>query len=222
MHEEFKSFVQTRWGVKDDWCGSVKQFTEDLRLWNKEVFGNIFYMKDILYQRLDIINTKMASIGISENLDKLRGELWSELEKLLAREEVIWLQYSKATWYVDGDRNTKYFHAVANGRRRRNKIEALKLESGECTYDAMEIMRMGSKSFEDLYMETNTYTGSLVFGCTYPRIDDVNLRIWGRSVEDNEIKRVLFDMGPLKAPGPDGFNPLFLLEPMGKGRNVST
>ena len=31
----------------------------------------------------------------------------------------------------------------------------------------------------------------------------------GRGVNEVEVKKALFDMGPLKAPGPDGLNPLF-------------
>ena len=97
-------------------------------------------------------------------------------------EEVMWMQYSRTKWYNEGDRNSKYFHVIANGRRRRNKILSLKLESGEWSYDPDEIMEMGRRFFENLYTSSEVYNGSLVYGCTYPRIDENSLSMLGRGV----------------------------------------
>jgi hypothetical protein len=51
-------------------------------------------------------------------VSKLRGELHS----LLAKEERLWRQRSRAEWLQAGDRNTRYFHCRATQRQRRNRV----------------------------------------------------------------------------------------------------
>lgn len=52
-------------------------------------------------------------------------EVKKEINETLIREEVIWIQRSRALWLKCGDRNTKFFHAIASQRQRRNRIEGL-------------------------------------------------------------------------------------------------
>ena len=49
-----------------------------------------------------------------------------ELHELLIAEEIFWLQQSHERWLLKGDRNTEYFHKIANGRKRKNTIHSLK------------------------------------------------------------------------------------------------
>ena len=44
-------------------------------------------------------------------------ELRAQLDRLLSQEEAKWKQTTKIDELVDGDCNTKYFHAKANGRK---------------------------------------------------------------------------------------------------------
>ncbi|KAK8328369.1 hypothetical protein V6Z11_A11G246800 [Gossypium hirsutum] len=48
------------------------------------------------------------------------------LDFLYAREESYWAQRSQSKWLREGDRNTRYFHAKATGRLKKNIIEKLK------------------------------------------------------------------------------------------------
>jgi hypothetical protein len=49
---------------------------------------------------------------------------------LLREEEIKWFQRAKMTKILKGDNNTKYFHMVANGKRRKTKIFHLEQDEG--------------------------------------------------------------------------------------------
>jgi len=52
------------------------------------------------------------------------------LATLLLQEENYWKQRSKVFWLANGDTNSKYFHASASARKRKNTIKKLRDSSG--------------------------------------------------------------------------------------------
>jgi hypothetical protein len=58
----------------------------------------------------------------------LNQSIKDRLAHLLREEEIKWFQRAKTTKTLKGDRNTKYFQAVANGKRRKTGI--FRLEQG--------------------------------------------------------------------------------------------
>lgn len=44
---------------------------------------------------------------------------------LLDQEEAYWHKRCHEEWLLKGDNNTKYFHKIANGRKRKNTIISL-------------------------------------------------------------------------------------------------
>ena len=57
-----------------------------------------------------------------------------ELEKMALLEEISWRQKLRAIWLKEGDKNTKFFHRLANSHRRYNSISSL-LINGEMSTD---------------------------------------------------------------------------------------
>ena len=66
------------------------------------------------------------SLTVEERLelDRIRGEL----EKASLLEEICWRQKSRVLCIREGDRNTKFFHRVANSHRRVNSIDSLMVD----------------------------------------------------------------------------------------------
>ena len=60
-------------------------------------------------------------------LKKIANE---RLAHLLREEEIKWYQRSKAKFLLEGDRNTIFYHLIANGKHRRQKTFQLKQEEG--------------------------------------------------------------------------------------------
>ena len=49
---------------------------------------------------------------------------------MILREEIHWRQKVRVKWVKKGDRNSKFFHKVVNGRRDRKFIKVLENERG--------------------------------------------------------------------------------------------
>jgi hypothetical protein len=75
---------------------------------------------------------KLASMqGDGNNPDvRQASELQRELQGQMEQEELRWRQRAKINWLVNGDRNSKYFHACANQRRKVNSIKKIRDERG--------------------------------------------------------------------------------------------
>jgi hypothetical protein len=66
---------------------------------------------------------------IPDNLESIEN-VEEETHHLLEMEELYWKQRAKCNWFQHGDRNTKFFHAWATERKRRNHIERIHDEVG--------------------------------------------------------------------------------------------
>ncbi|KAF7829553.1 ribonuclease H [Senna tora] len=148
LHDDFQNVVRNSW--QGDWYWSLNCFQDKVKIWNREVFGNIFRKKDQLLRRLQGIHNKLC-LGPSIFLSNLQEELWVEYENVLMQEEILWMQKSREQWIVNGDCNTRFFHTSTMIRRRRNKIEALKDDQGEWIYNAESLKNMAVQFYGNLY-----------------------------------------------------------------------
>ncbi|XP_057746261.1 uncharacterized protein LOC130965520 [Arachis stenosperma] len=139
QHKEFQPFLKNNWNRDLALDESIKVFVEKVKQWNHNIFENIFNQKRILLSRLKGIQNS-PRYGRSEFLDNLEDDLNKELEVILDREQMFWIQKSKETWMVEGDRNTKYYHNKAIIRRRRNKIFKLR-DSGGSWIDNLDNLK---------------------------------------------------------------------------------
>lgn len=62
------------------------------------------------------------NLGLLEDKVISRKSLLLELESLLRNEELFWKQKAKYKWLNEENGNTKFFHRIANGRKRKNLI----------------------------------------------------------------------------------------------------
>ena len=88
---------------------AVSKFTNKAKVWNRNVFGNLFHWKKCILARL-----RGVQIALSNNpnnfLVRLEQELRTELFEVLKLEEEYWAIKSRITWLVEGDRNITFYH----------------------------------------------------------------------------------------------------------------
>ena len=106
----------------------LKTLKEDLKLWNKQVYGDVGLKRQQLKCDLQSFNEKEGSSFLTPEERVLREVCKSELEKLALLEEVSWRQKSHVLWLKEGDNNTKFFHQMANFHRRNNYMERVEVD----------------------------------------------------------------------------------------------
>lgn len=152
------------------------------------------------------INRRL-SMGSDLHLKNLLQRLWGEYNEVLAQEELFWRQKARCDWARFGDRNTRFFHTTMITSRKRNKIEALTTDDGTMITDQRELKRTTVDYFHGLYEATGNL-GSLTTTTNFPRLERIDLDVLEGAFNDLEIREAIF-MGPLKAPSPNGLQPIF-------------
>lgn len=79
-----------------------------------------------------------------------------EIDGLIKNEKVAWRQKSRALWLKEGDRNTKFFHKVANAHKRLYNIDQLMVQ-GELTKEPTRIDGVIINFDQKLYSSLETY-----------------------------------------------------------------
>jgi exonuclease III len=188
---------------------AIHDFTNRVTIWNKQVFGNIFHRKKRLLARLNGIQ-KSLSIRPCPVLSNLETELTLQYQNILHLEEEYWSLKSRLQWTNLGDRNTAFFHLSTICRRHRNKIWCLKNSEGSWCHSTPDIKNLIRNHFVKIYTSEEIS----------PPISTSNPNLFS-SLSDNtcsllttpptraDIEAAIRSFKPLKAPGPDGFHPIF-------------
>ncbi|KAL9680585.1 hypothetical protein QQ045_018466 [Rhodiola kirilowii] len=161
-----------------------------------------------LRKRLEELKTMVRSDAVV----KEEGRLSEQLDQWLLREEVLWLQRSRISWLKSGDRNTKFFHACANQRHKKNRIKELKDARGAPVSDKDLLTSLAADYFVDIFRPSYAngdidWSQQLV--CLQPVISDEMNRALLDDISEEEVRRAVFNMSPLNAPGVDGFPAFF-------------
>ena len=173
--------------------------------WNKSCFG-------IASTRIKELENKLKALQelapTQENI-KIEAALHLELNEWLEREELKWKQKSRDLWLKEGDRNSKFFHASTLVRRRRNFIIEIQLNNGQWIHSREDIEQYFAAHFQEVYQTTHPQIPQDLEGLMSPCISDAENMELACMPSPQEIKAVIWEMHPLKAPGPDGFPGIF-------------
>jgi ribonuclease HI len=169
-----------------------------LQQWSKLKFGAV--TKEIEQSR----NKLEELMRMNADRNEIRA-VTDKMNELLYREEMMWMQRSRINWLKEGDKNTKFFHSRAIWRARKNRIKRLKDDAGEWQSDPKVLGDMATSYFRNLFEADQTLDPTPLIHLFEEKISpEMNTKLC-EEFTDKEISDALFQIGPLKAPGPDGF-----------------
>lgn len=182
----------------------LKRIKKYFKGWGSNKFGHSRKRKDEIRKELEEIE-KLEEMGpLDPGIYEKRTLLCAEYNEILNNDELFWLQQSNERWLLKGDRNTTFFHRVANGRKRKNTIHSF--VNGDVVIEGTEnLLRHATDFYKELFGPANGNMFHLD-----PNTWSIREKI---SVEDNdlitsrfteeEVRKALFSMESNKAPGPD-------------------
>ena len=121
----------------------------------------------------------------------------------------MWKQRSHIEWLKEGDRNTRYFHCMANQRNKHNYILGLEDDLGLWLEDEEQMGHLASNHFEAMFTTSNPVGfDDILCGLTPTVTAEMNSSL-DRPFVAEEVQRALHQMALLTTPGPDGMSPIF-------------
>ncbi|WMV25761.1 hypothetical protein MTR67_019146 [Solanum verrucosum] len=131
----------------------LKALKHKLKDWSRSEAGNLVIQRKQTLEQLAEMDMILEYRPLKEQESAKKADLTLELEGLIKNEEVAWRQKSRALWLKEGDRNTKFFHKVANAHKRFNYIDQLMVQ-GELTEESTRIESAIIDFYQKLYTET--------------------------------------------------------------------
>lgn len=117
----------------------------------------------------------------------------------------MWFQRSCVKWFIDGDRNLRYYHLKIVNRRRRNNMLMLRHENGIWIDDFDQLHDIITYFYKDFFkLDHNSQEWSQTV-MTYPLLEERVDDKLNATINDEEFKREVLSMSPWEAQGPYGF-----------------
>jgi hypothetical protein len=213
LQKDFFETVARIWNSVDygstpmkKWQNKIRRLRQYLRGWAKNVNGNFRREKDELFRLAGELDLKVESQILSQQEIDLKQSLKERIAQLLREEEIKWLQRVKTKDLLEGDNNTKYFHIVANGKRRKTRIFQLEQE-GKVIEGQENLKVFITKYYKDLFGSSQRNNFSLDESQTddLPQINEEENKILVDEFTEKEVREAIFQMKHNKVPGPDGF-----------------
>jgi hypothetical protein len=224
-HDDYGGFVNQNWdpgpggGDLLSLASSLTNMQRALKDWDRNIFGSVQNNLKRLRKELEEERSNTMYRGPTER----ERCLMKELAEVLAQEEEMEKQRSRADWLKSGDRNTEFFQAKAKARAHTNCIRALKRADGseETTQEGLE--QLATDFYQGLFTAQEILQPELICQYIQRRVTDQMAELLERAFMSEEVEVALFQMGSNKAPGADGFTAGFFQKhwSLVKGKVVS-
>ncbi|XP_056685392.1 uncharacterized protein [Spinacia oleracea] len=179
----------------------LSNISKKMSSWAKQNIGNFQKNGRTLSARLKGIQKALETRPTSRHLLELNEELSKELSLIYEQQEAFWMARARSNWIKSGDANTGFFHKSVIIRRRRNKISKLNSDVG-MSVEGPDLVPHIVSYFTKLFTSEST-----ISPCEDHHYTNEISIDHPTSIE--EVRRAVFQLGALKAPGKDGLHAFF-------------
>ncbi|XP_060182302.1 uncharacterized protein LOC132611967 [Lycium barbarum] len=176
------------WTEHEDYKEKMKQVQKTLSTWSKQSFGDIFQQLSI---REDIVKVKSSFLKNRMILQRAQAEL----KRHLHYEEESWRQKAGFDHFAEGDRNTRFFHSLVKGRRKRTLLKKIKNADGSWL-----------KNVDDIAIEA---ADSPLFNHIPLLVSQEENEMLTAVLNLEEVKKAVFELSVDSASGPYSLNGVF-------------
>ncbi|XP_070020059.1 uncharacterized protein [Nicotiana sylvestris] len=158
-HETFKDVVKENWNADfsaNHFCifnYKLKKLKKALSTWSRATYGDIF-QKIASLEEVVLVHERQFEVNPTQMNKQRLQQVQAEMIKYFALEEESWRQKAGMLWFKDGDRNTKFFHAQVNGRRKRLKLSKIQNSLGNWIEEDHLIAEEALKFYKDQFTES--------------------------------------------------------------------
>ncbi|KAM0914463.1 hypothetical protein ACQ4PT_011472 [Festuca glaucescens] len=211
--EDFVETVQAAW----DSCPSknnpfvklhckLTATARALRRWSANFTSDMALRAAITSELIFRLDQAMDRRALTPQEMQFRAMLKMNCLGIAAAQRSMWRQRSRICWLRDGDASTRFFHAKANSRRRKSFIHKLELDG--VTYTEQHDKEEQILNFFDKLIGSKR-DGAHSLNFELLGLDTLDLSELEAPFSEAEVKAAMTDINSDKAPGPDGFTPLF-------------
>jgi len=107
----------------------LKNLKNELKIWNKQVFGNIHSQVSDAEANLANIQSLIQTSGHTDQLQNQENLAHLQLDDALNKQHIFWQEKARVNWHLEGDRNTKFFHRVTKIKNKTKLISSIRDEN---------------------------------------------------------------------------------------------
>ncbi|KAJ0805636.1 putative RNA-directed DNA polymerase [Helianthus annuus] len=179
-----------------------------LKVWRDEFLAKEKESVNLALEELEALEKEMENRDLTEDEEWTLAENRKIVKESDYRKNLDLKQRSRVRWALDGDENSKFFHALINNRKASNSIHGLNVNGDWCSKPA-QIKKQVFSFFREKFREKHHIRPKL--DCSnIKKISDSESNVLIEPFLEQEIKEAVFECGDEKAPGPDGMNFRFI------------
>ncbi|RVX18958.1 Transposon TX1 uncharacterized 149 kDa protein [Vitis vinifera] len=188
-------------------ASKLKFLKDKIKSWNREVFGRVEVNKNLALQQVEFWDRMESGRSLTERESELKIEAKEAFKNWVLLEETHWRQSSRELWLREGDKNTGFFHRMANAHRRNNSMDKIKI-NGRWLEEEREVREGVVNAFQQLLSEDQSWKSDIE-GLQLKSLNHAEAEGLEQPFTEAEIHLALMGMNGDKAPGPDGFTVAF-------------
>ena len=176
------------------------------RKWSTAHIGDLKLRAAISSELIGQLDAALDERDLSDGERRLRAALKMNLLGIAVVQRAHSRQRSRIDWLRDGDANTSFFQAKASARRQKNFVLNL-LHNGAVVTSQEEKLHAVWEHFSSA-LGSRTQRGCCINFAALG-INPIDLSSIDGPFSKDEVRAVVMDLNPRKAPGPDGYTALF-------------